>query len=166
MNRFSLTAVLLTFSLLIACVGYRTTEKVHSPTIDVFFIREYETVTLLTTTTTTAVTTTEEQTTKLEYLDLGEFLLTAYCPCKLCSDEYGYMTATGVKAKEGRTIAVDIDVIPYGYEVVIDGFANAFVAEDCGGKVIGKHIDIFIDDHEEADSFGVRYANVRLKLKY
>ena len=45
---------------------------------------------------------------------LGQFLFTAYCPCSICCGEYasGY-TATGTFATEGRTIAVDPNVIPW-----------------------------------------------------
>ena len=110
---------------------------------------------------TETVTTTKVITVPL-YVDLGKFMLTAYCPCCECSDKYGDMTATGVKAKEGRTIAVDEDVIPYGCEVIIGG--NTYRAEDCGGKVIGKHIDIYFESHKEAENFGVQYADVLLKV--
>lgn len=54
------------------------------------------------------------------------------------------MTSTGVIAQEGRTIAVDPNVIPYGTEVLIDG--NVYVAEDCGSAVKGNVIDIFVEE--------------------
>lgn len=89
-----------------------------------------------------------------------EFKLTAYCPCYECSEGYGDNTSTGNKAKEGRTIAVDPKVIPYGTEVEIDG--NMYIAEDCGGWVKGNHIDIYFNTHAETDSFGVKYKTVRI----
>lgn len=54
------------------------------------------------------------------------------------------MTSTGVIAEEGRTIAVDPTVIPYGTEVMIDG--HVYIAEDCGGAVKGNVIDIFVNE--------------------
>lgn len=42
------------------------------------------------------------------------YRITAYCPCCDCSDKYGRMTSTGVVPRQGRTIAVDPKVIPYG----------------------------------------------------
>lgn len=54
------------------------------------------------------------------------------------------MTATGVTAKEGRTIAVDPTIIPYGTRVIINN--HEYVAEDCGGAVKGKVIDIFVEE--------------------
>ena len=38
---------------------------------------------------------------------LGKLYVTAYCPCKECSGPHGHATASGKKAKEGRTVAVD-----------------------------------------------------------
>ena len=98
----------------------------------------------------------EEEETKKKYI--GRFELTAYCPCENCSGEYGNMTATGKIAKEGRTVAVDPKVIPYGTEIVIGD--KIYVAEDCGGDVKGKIVDIFFESHQEAKEFGRRKSNV------
>ena len=70
---------------------------------------------------------------------LGEFKITYYW-----LSENGRSTSTGAAATEGRTIAVDPSVIPYGSEVLING--HVFVAEDCGGAVKGNVIDIFVED--------------------
>lgn len=78
---------------------------------------------------------------------LGTFKTTAYCPCYECSEGYGRTTATGHKATDGRTIAVDKSVIPYGTTVYIEGL-GIFVAEDTGGGVNKKHIDIYVDSHK------------------
>lgn len=89
------------------------------------------------------------------------YLLTAYCPCLECSEGYGNMTATGKRAVEGRTIAVDPKIIPYGTELYIDGVGYR-IAEDCGGLVKGKHIDVYFDCHSKVDAFGKRYAEVEI----
>ena len=44
---------------------------------------------------------------------LGTFKLTYYCACEICCDVETGITATGTPVVEGRTIAVDPDVIPY-----------------------------------------------------
>lgn len=95
-----------------------------------------------------------------EIEDAGEvesitFKVTAYCPCYQCSEGYGDMTATGVRAKAGRTIAVDPSVIPYGTKVTIGN--NTYIAEDCGGAIKGNRLDIYFDSHQEASDFGVQY---------
>ena len=92
---------------------------------------------------------------------LGKFKLTAYCACvKCCGKWANSLTATGTVPTQGRTIAVDPKVIPYGTQVVING--NTYVAEDCGGAIKGNRIDIFFDNHSEALQFGVRHEDVYL----
>ena len=92
-------------------------------------------------------------------VSLGQFKLTFYCGCVSCSEQWGKQTATGTTCVEGRTIAVDPRVIPYGTRVHIDGFGD-FVAEDCGGAIKGNHIDIYLEDHARCNALGVKYANV------
>lgn len=104
-----------------------------------------------------------------ELESIGTFKVTAYCACEKCcgksSDDPWYgITATGTKATEGRTIAVDPKVIPYGTVVYfegIDGFGG-YVAEDCGGAIKGNDIDLYFDSHAEALSWGVREKEVFL----
>jgi len=67
---------------------------------------------------------------------------------------YG-MTSTGVKVQEGRTIAVDPDVIPLGWWVYIEGFGFRR-AEDTGSAVKGKIIDIYFDSEETVKRFGTK----------
>ena len=98
-----------------------------------------------------------------DVISLGEFKITAYCPCVECSGGWGYKTSTGAKATEGRTIAVDPKVIPYGSEVVIDG--HTYRAEDCGGLIKGNRIDIFFESHEEVDAYGLQKHDVYLKCE-
>lgn len=93
---------------------------------------------------------------------LGEYTLTAYCACAKCCGQWsnGY-TATGTLATEGRTIAVDPDVVPYGSKVLLiwpDGTQHEYIAEDCGSGINGNRIDVFIADHEAARVFGVQHA--------
>lgn len=91
---------------------------------------------------------------RLEKSSLGTFLITAYCPCYECSEGYGSKIAwnhAGHKfARPYHTIAVDKNIIPYGTRVKIEGYGDTiFVAEDCGGKVKGMHVDVFKSTHSE-----------------
>ena len=100
---------------------------------------------------------------------LGKFTLTAYCPGRCCCGKWasGY-TATGTLATEGRTIAVDPHVIPYGSRVLLifpNGTQRTYIAEDCGGGVNGNHIDVFFDDHQAARVFGVQSAMAYLEAE-
>ena len=91
---------------------------------------------------------------------LGNFKLTYYCSCELCCDVETGITATGTPVVEGRTIAVDPKVIPYGTQVIING--HVFTAEDCGGAIKGNRIDIYVNDHDRANALGVNHADVYL----
>ena len=95
---------------------------------------------------------------RIEFEDLGEYTLTAYCPCSICCGKTNGITATGTKATANHTIAVDPRKIPYGTELVING--EKYVAEDCGGAIKGNHIDIFFNTHSEALAFGKQKSHV------
>lgn len=92
--------------------------------------------------------------------NLGNFQITYYCACEICCNKADGITATGTPVVEGRTIAVDPRVIPYGTKVIIGG--HIFTAEDCGGAIQGNHIDIYVNNHAEAEAFGVTNADVFL----
>lgn len=93
---------------------------------------------------------------------LGEFVITAYCPCEKCCGEYADgITASGTVATEGRTCAVDPDVIPLGTEIEIDGVK--YIAEDVGGAIKGNRIDICFNDHRSAVMYGVKCKEVYVR---
>jgi 3D (Asp-Asp-Asp) domain-containing protein len=105
-----------------------------------------------------------------EYINLGEFRLTAYCSCEQCCGEYGrnrpkdkngndiVYTAFGKVAQAGYTVAADPSVLPYGTIIYING--HKFEVQDCGGAVKGNRVDIYFDNHQDALEFGVQYADV------
>lgn len=93
-----------------------------------------------------------------QLVSLGMFEVTAYCHCSICCGREGQLTASGTYPIAGRTIGVDPEILPYGTEVVING--HAYIAEDTGGAMQGRHIDIFMDSHEEALQFGRRFLEV------
>lgn len=72
---------------------------------------------------------------------------------------YG-ITYSGIKAKEGRTIAVDPAVIPLGSTVYIEGIGIR-KAEDVGSAIRGSRIDVFMNDLGQAQEFGVK-KNVKV----
>ena len=68
--------------------------------------------------------------------------------------EYG-ITASGRRAKAGRTIAVDPDVIPLGTRVYIEfpssysSLNGIYVADDTGGAINQNRIDVFFGEDAE-----------------
>ena len=105
-----------------------------------------------------------------ELKSIGVFTLTAYCPCEKCCGKWGenrpvdgsgnpiVYGSTGIELKEGLSVAVDPDVIPYGSEIVIGG--HTYVAHDCGGAIKNNRIDVYFSDHNRALEFAVQEAEV------
>ena len=90
-------------------------------------------------------------------VSLGVFKVTAYCPCEICcSGTADGLTSLNKSPVQGRTVAADVSVVPYGTEVIIDG--QTYIVEDCG--VIGNTIDIFYESHREALDHGVKYIEI------
>lgn len=91
---------------------------------------------------------------------LGRFTLSWYSPKELGKTSPSQLrTSRGTVPKEGRTIAVDPNVIPYGSIVYIQDYGY-FIAEDCGGAIKQNRIDIFTASHEYAIQQGKKVANV------
>lgn len=93
-------------------------------------------------------------------ISMGEFVITHYCSCELCSGQWGTQTATGGHCEQGRTVAVDPDVIAYGTRILIDD--NIYIAEDCGSAVQGDHIDVYVEDHELVKKLGKKVKKIWL----
>ena len=119
------------------------------------FVKQEET---LPTTTTVIITTTttEVEPTTIEYVELGTYRLTAYCPCSSCCGKSDGITASGTKAQEGRTIAAS-NQFSFGTRLLING--NIYTVED-RGNFAPNTIDIYMDSHSDALNFGVQYAKV------
>jgi 3D (Asp-Asp-Asp) domain-containing protein len=76
----------------------------------------------------------------------------------------GGTTASGTAARVGE-VAVDPKVIPLGsilYIVSDDGYCiyGYCVAEDTGGLIKGKRVDLYMDTYTEAINFGCRSVTV------
>ena len=97
----------------------------------------------------------------LTYTKSEKFLTTAYNHEDAGCD---MITATGTTVRLG-TVAVDPKVIPYGTRMFIVSSDGKFVygiatAEDCGGGVKGKHIDLYYPTTDECWQYGRRNATV------
>lgn len=92
----------------------------------------------------------------LEYISpqdnyLGQFNLTAYCPCSKCCGWNGCITSSGTYPVEGRTVACN--VLPAGTKIIID--EKVYTVEDTGN--LGKNtIDIYMESHDDALEFGIK----------
>lgn len=101
---------------------------------------------------------------------IGTYKVTAYCGCVKCcgiwsaqhpervGTGYTQKTASGTIPKADHTVAADTSVLPFGTEIVLEG--RIYTVEDTGSAVHGKHIDLYMDDHQAALNWGVRYIEL------
>ena len=87
---------------------------------------------------------------------------TAYTGSAEENGGWANMTSTGAVPREGRTIAVDPRVIPYGTRVYIPALGGTYVAEDCGGAIKGNRIDIFMNTSSKCNAWGRRHIEVQI----
>lgn len=88
---------------------------------------------------------------------LGNFALSAYCPCAACCGPYASgHTASGTLATEGVTVAMD--GLEFGTKLMING--HIYTVEDRGTPY--GLVDIFFAEHSSARAFGLQYADVYL----
>ncbi len=88
---------------------------------------------------------------------LGIYKITGYCSCSICSGGWG-LTYSGTVPRANHTISADLNVLPLGTKVMINGIV--YTVEDKGSSVNGNHIDIYCATHEEAVAYGTQTAEV------
>lgn len=89
--------------------------------------------------------------------------VTHYDVCVRCCGKTDGITASGLMAVPGVTVAVDPAVIPLGSDVLVDygdGVLHYYRADDTGSGVKGNAIDICVSSHAEALELGCRTATV------
>lgn len=104
-----------------------------------------------------------------------EFTVTAYSRAykdieKLPSDPYYIYNASMNRYVEGRTIAADTDILPFGTKVYIPALSHMpnngiFVVEDRGGAINGYDIDVFFESTDTSDAFGRQQLDVYILEK-
>lgn len=97
----------------------------------------------------------------LTYTHTDQFVATAYTHFDAGCDEY---TANGTRVKWG-VVAVDPKVIPYGTRMFIVTNDGKYVyglstAEDCGGAIKNKRLDLYMPTLDQAFQFGIRDCTV------
>lgn len=97
---------------------------------------------------------------RIEEKHIERYTVTAYCPCVKCCGKSNGITASGIKAVEGVTVAMNKS-IPFGTKVYIDGVGERIV-QDRGGAIKGNRIDLYFDSHQEALNFGRQTKEVTI----
>lgn len=90
--------------------------------------------------------------------------VTAYCPCKICCGKGAMgLTASGkhISYNNGLFVAADTDLLPFGTQLLIPGYAEqAIEVIDRGGAIKGHKLDVFFDTHERAMKWGRQWIPV------
>lgn len=97
---------------------------------------------------------------RIEEKHIEKYTVTAYCPCVKCCGKSNGITASGIKAVEGVTVAADTNILPFGTEIEIDG--HVYIVQDKGGAIKGNRIDLYFDSHQEALNFGRQIKEVTI----
>jgi len=89
---------------------------------------------------------------------------TAYCPCRRCCGPYARGLTKTESNAWGPGVAVDPRVIPLGSVLVVPGFNGdkPIFADDIGGKIKGKRIDVRMKYHWQAKEWGTQVLVVRV----
>ncbi len=94
-----------------------------------------------------------------------EFIATAYCGCAECNGQYSdgetAVGATGAALTSRCSIAADFSVLPPFTQVEISGM-GIYTVHDCGAAIKGNRIDIYFDNHEDAEAFGRQKVRLRV----
>jgi 3D (Asp-Asp-Asp) domain-containing protein len=86
------------------------------------------------------------------------YKITAYTASSPDCGKTDGITASGVKAKAGITVAASKD-LPFGTVLYIDGIGYRTV-QDRGGAIGPGHLDLYVDSESSAIKFGVQYLKV------
>ncbi|MBT9776331.1 phosphatase [Clostridium sp. MCC353] len=90
---------------------------------------------------------------------LGLFTTSGYCNCEKCSKGHN-LTYAGTVPQAQHTISADLNLLPLGTKVVINGIV--YTVEDKGSGVNGNEIDIYYEDHDDAWDHGLQTVEVFL----
>lgn len=88
-----------------------------------------------------------------------------YCACAICCDFYTGITASGAHVQANHTIAAP-SWLAFGTWIEIQsdipGVSGYYKVEDRGGAIKGDRLDIYVDNHNEADAFGIHPVKMRI----
>ena len=84
------------------------------------------------------------------------------------SGKWGNLTASGTTVKQGRTIAVDKNLIPLGTKVRLtfpsgwEQYNGIYIAEDTGNYIKNMRIDVYFDSYDTCIKFGKRTVKLEV----
>lgn len=101
-------------------------------------------------------------------ISLGEYRITAYCPCEICCGKWAKNRPNGIvvgayqsELKEGISVA---STLPNGTNIYVEGIGEFVVQDKIADWVIKEHgynvIDIYFENHEDAKAFGLQHKEI------
>lgn len=97
-----------------------------------------------------------------------QFTATGYCACQKCCGKTNGITALGVKATAGVTVAMPSNY-SFGTKIQLKNAngtlmngGNYYTVQDRGGAIKSNRIDIFFSSHQEALNFGRRTVYLKV----
>ena len=99
---------------------------------------------------------------RADWQPMGEFRITAYCPCVRCCGKTDGITADGTYApgSSERIVAAPKE-IPFGARLWIEGVGVA-VVHDRGRAITQGRLELFFGKHKDALQWGVKHRKVFL----
>lgn len=99
---------------------------------------------------------------------LGEYRITAFCPCEKCCGVWAKKRTNGiVNGAYGIELKPEVSIaapFPVGTKLYIDGIGEYVVQDKIASWVIKKYnnkvIDIYFKTHEDAQAFGLQHKEV------
>lgn len=104
---------------------------------------------------------------ELNKTHIGEYTITAYCGCQKCCGKYALNRpngivygASGIELVEGVSVA---SPLPFGTKLLINN--NEYIVQDRTAQWVeqkydNKIVDIYFDNHADAETFGKQIADV------
>lgn len=104
----------------------------------------------------------------IEQISLGEYTISAYCPCEICCGKWAKNRPNGIvygayqtQLIEGISVAA---AMPEGTEIFIDGVGQFTVQDKLADWVLEKYdnqiIDVYFENHEDAKKFGLQKREI------
>jgi 3D (Asp-Asp-Asp) domain-containing protein len=92
---------------------------------------------------------------------LRRFTVSAYCHCRVCTHRGDGITASGVRVREGITIAAPRS-IPFGTRIHIPG-AGWRTVQDRLSRRYDHRLDIYFTSHRAALQWGIQHLTCTIQ---
>ena len=117
----------------------------------------------------------EDVETEVQEQETITFRVTAYCACETCCgqwatnrplDENGKAIVNGASGERLVANVSCASPLPFGTTIELEGLGNVVVHDRTSDRIVNQHgtyiCDIYMEDHQAALNFGVKYIEGRI----